>query len=105
MSSIFSLRHIDNYRIDVDQYQGQLALASTAPTEIVRETVRRRYAERALTVLTDEGDGGACCSGASCGDPVTSNLYTVAETELLSEDAVKASLGCGNPTALASLAP
>jgi SAM-dependent methyltransferase len=80
-------------------------MASTPPIDIVRETVRRRYAEQALTVLTDEGDGGACCSGASCGDPITSNLYTVAETELLPEDAVKASLGCGNPTALASFAP
>jgi arsenite methyltransferase len=80
-------------------------MQSTPQINSVRETVRRRYAAQALTVLTSAGDGGACCSGASCGDPVTSNHYTRAETELLPADAVKASLGCGNPTALASLAP
>jgi SAM-dependent methyltransferase len=67
--------------------------------ETVREAVRTKYANRALSVA----DGGSCC-GSSC-SPITSNLYTGAEIGLLPEDAVKASLGCGNPTALASLAP
>src|SRR6476646_1075427 len=63
--------------------------------EQIREAVRTKYAHRALSVA----DGGSCCS------PITSNLYTGYELGLLPEDAVKASLGCGNPTALASLAP
>jgi arsenite methyltransferase len=67
--------------------------------ETVREAVRTKYANRALSVA----DGGSCCG--SSGSPITSNLYTGAEIGLLPEDAVKASLGCGNPTALASLAP
>jgi SAM-dependent methyltransferase len=78
-------------------------VATTPQTDNIRETVRRRYAEQALSFLSS--DGGNCCSGASCGDPITANLYSAAETQLLPEDAVKASLGCGNPTALASLAP
>ncbi len=68
----------------------------------VRETVRQRYAERALQVVAS--DGGGCCSGSSC-DPVSSALYSLVETELIPEDALKASLGCGNPTALATLEP
>jgi arsenite methyltransferase len=74
-------------------------------SQSLRETVRRRYAERALTVLENtESGGGSCCSGSSC-DPISSQLYSVGETEILPEDALKASLGCGNPTALAALAP
>jgi ubiquinone/menaquinone biosynthesis C-methylase UbiE len=69
--------------------------------EGLREAVRAKYASRALQV----SEGGSCCGGASGCSPVTSNLYTGEEVELLPEDAVKASLGCGNPTALASLAP
>src|SRR4029078_8438467 len=67
--------------------------------ETVREAVRTKYANRALSVAY----GGSCC-GSSC-SPITSDLYTGDEVGLLPEDAVKASLGCGNPTALASLAP
>jgi ubiquinone/menaquinone biosynthesis C-methylase UbiE len=72
----------------------------TNPQEL-REQVRRRYAQRALGVIDA---GGGCCSGSSC-DPVSANLYSLGETESVPEDAVKASLGCGNPTALASLEP
>jgi len=78
-------------------------VTSTPENDTVRETVRRRYAERALKVLSS--DGGGCCTGSACGDPVTANLYSDAQTQLLPQEAVKASLGCGNPTALASLAP
>src|SRR5436190_14708579 len=70
---------------------------SDVSVESLRDAVRAKYANRALEV----GDGGSCC-GSSC-SPITSNLYTGAEIGLLPEDAVKASLGCGNPTALASL--
>ncbi len=70
----------------------------------LRETIRRRYAERAITVLEDTTAAGGCCSGSSC-DPISSRLYSPTEAQLVPEDALKASLGCGNPTALATLAP
>jgi arsenite methyltransferase len=64
----------------------------------IREVVRERYAEAAQNVRT----GSSCC-GAKEWDPITSNLYADAETRDLPENAVLASLGCGNPTALAEL--
>jgi arsenite methyltransferase len=71
----------------------------------ITEIVRDRYAKAALTVTT--GDAGCCASVPSrsgC-DPVTGNLYAAEETTALPEEAVRASLGCGNPTALAQLRP
>jgi arsenite methyltransferase len=73
-------------------------------TEEVKATVRERYGQAALRVAT--GEKTSCCSTSCCGgseDPITSNLYTAAETARLPEAAVLASLGCGNPTALAEL--
>jgi SAM-dependent methyltransferase len=77
----------------------------------VREVVRRKYGEAALTVL--EGRGAACCGGnigtgktaENCcgGDVITGNLYGDAEAADIPEAALLASLGCGNPTALAEL--
>ena len=56
-----------------------------------------------------EGAKSSCCSTTCCGggaeDPITSNLYSEAETALLPDKAILASLGCGNPTALAELHP
>jgi arsenite methyltransferase len=73
-------------------------------TEDIKTTVRERYGKAALRVTT--GERSSCCGG-SCGtatdDPITSNLYSAAETALIPADAVLASLGCGNPTALAEL--
>src|SRR5215218_3292690 len=73
--------------------------------EDVKATVRERYAKAAREVA--EGAKISCCSttccGGSAGDPITSNLYQAADTALLPEKAVLASLGCGNPTALAEL--
>ena len=73
-------------------------------TEDIKTTVRERYGQAALRVNT--GAVSSCCGG-SCGtstaDPITSNLYSAAETALLPSTAVLASLGCGNPTALAEL--
>jgi arsenite methyltransferase len=73
----------------------------------IREIVREKYGLAALQVK----DGRASCcgsapsaSGLSC-DPITSNLYADHETSALPETAVLASLGCGNPTALAKLEP
>jgi len=73
--------------------------------ETITEQVRARYARAARSVQT--GDG-ACCSSDCCSDgetddPVTGNLYDATQTEGLPEDAVLASLGCGNPTALIEL--
>jgi arsenite methyltransferase len=71
----------------------------------ITEIVRDKYAKAALRVVSDEG---GCCGTAStrsgC-DPVTANLYAADETTALPEEAVRASLGCGNPTALAELHP
>jgi arsenite methyltransferase len=72
----------------------------------IKEIVREKYGQAALRVVA--GEGGACCgSTSSCGsaDPITSNLYRTDETAGLPAEVVAASLGCGNPTALASLAP
>src|SRR5215217_4965619 len=74
-------------------------------SENLKATVRERYGQAARQV--SEGAKTSCCSTACCGgtaeDPITSNLYTRAETATLPEKAVLASLGCGNPTALAEL--
>src|SRR5213594_3962289 len=64
----------------------------------IKETVREKYGQAALRVL--EGEKSSCC-----GDPITSRLYDAGETTGLPEGAVLASLGCGNPTALAALHP
>lgn len=72
----------------------------------LRDTVREKYAESARRVTAD---GGAGCAPGCCRtdqlDPITSNLYSDVETAQLPETAVLASLGCGNPTALAELHP
>src|SRR5437868_719005 len=69
----------------------------------VKETVREKYAESALRVFA--GERGTCgTGGGACGcDPVSDNLYDLAETAGLPAGAVLASLGCGNPTAMAEL--
>jgi arsenite methyltransferase len=70
----------------------------------IKTTVRERYGKAALEVA--RGAKSSCC-GSSCGceadDPITSNLYDEIETATLPAEAVLASLGCGNPTALAEL--
>ncbi len=70
----------------------------------VKEAVKERYAKAALRVV---GEGGGCCgavaSSLGCADPITANLYNDTEKGALPETAVLASLGCGNPTALARL--
>jgi SAM-dependent methyltransferase len=72
----------------------------------IKDVVREKYGEAARRVET--GAGNSCCGGApalaGC-DPITSNLYDLKEMGELPEAAVLASLGCGNPTALAELRP
>jgi len=72
----------------------------------IRGVVQEKYGEAALRVLS----GGSSCCGAtaSCGtavDPITSKLYDEAQAAQIPEEALKASLGCGNPTALTRLNP
>jgi SAM-dependent methyltransferase len=72
----------------------------------IQRAVREKYGAIA-TAVRDSGVNDGCCGPAQCGcgDPVTSNLYSDAETGGLPADAVTASLGCGNPTALVALEP
>jgi SAM-dependent methyltransferase len=82
----------------------------------IREKVRERYSQSALTVLSGagaasccgsgSGSGSACCGpSATSSDPITSNLYVSGEAAEVPTEALLASLGCGNPTALARLNP
>jgi arsenite methyltransferase len=75
----------------------------TAPSDI-KEVVKEKYGQAALRVKS----GGSSCCGASaasdsCCDPITSNLYDALQAQQIPEEALLASLGCGNPTALAQL--
>lgn len=69
----------------------------------LKEVVKEKYGQAALRV----NSGSSSCCGASAAiegcDPITSNLYDAAQAGVLPEEAVLASLGCGNPTALAQL--
>ena len=69
----------------------------------IKEQVRENYARAARRVSSQ--DSGCCGTAAPCGNPITSNLYADSETGTLPTEAVAASLGCGNPTALAELKP
>src|SRR6266566_2844474 len=70
----------------------------------IKEIVKEKYGQAAL-----RGKSGSCCKTAgtsgSAGDPITSNLYDAAEVQQVPGEALEASLGCGNPTALAKLNP
>ena len=72
----------------------------------IKEVVKEKYGQAARRA----GAGGSSCCGAaaptgSTCDPITSNLYDAAQTEQIPQEALQASLGCGNPTALAKLNP
>lgn len=71
----------------------------------VKEIVKEKYGEAARRVTA--GGSNGCCGASSalvdCCDPITSNLYDEAQAGQIPEAALKASLGCGNPTALAKL--
>jgi arsenite methyltransferase len=79
----------------------------TDSTQQIKETVREKYGAAALRVIA--GERSSCCGGSAAFpdsvDPITADLYTDAQTSCLPQDAVLASLGCGNPTALAELHP
>ena len=72
----------------------------------IKQVVKEKYGQAALRVT---GGGSSCCgaapaSGSGC-DPITSNLYDSSQAGQIPEEALLASLGCGNPTALATLNP
>jgi len=71
----------------------------------IKDIVKEKYGQAALRAAS--GQSSSCCGGACAGgadiDPITTNLYGDSEKSLLPEEAVLASLGCGNPTALAEL--
>jgi arsenite methyltransferase len=71
----------------------------------LKDTVKEKYGEAARRV-TNGGSNNCCGASAAldgCCDPITSNLYDLGQAEQIPETALKASLGCGNPTALAEL--
>jgi SAM-dependent methyltransferase len=79
----------------------------------LKELVKEKYGEAARRVSAGEGLPADCCSTTSCCDgsaaascdPITSNLYHETQVGQIPDDALKASLGCGNPTALTKLNP
>jgi arsenite methyltransferase len=77
---------------------------STNATD-VKEVIKEKYGQAALRVKS----GGSSCCGATastgCCDPITVNLYDAAQAGEIPEEALLASFGCGNPTALAKLSP
>ena len=78
-----------------------------ASNQTITEAVRERYGSIAANVLADKESGGCCdgdcCGGTVSGDTISEGLYAVDELEGLPLKAALASLGCGNPTALADL--
>jgi arsenite methyltransferase len=73
-----------------------------SPTDL-KEVVKEKYGQAALRV---KAGGSSCCgttASSGCCDPITSNLYDATQAGQIPEEAMLASLGCGNPTALAKL--
>jgi arsenite methyltransferase len=87
----------------------QILSSDPQPTSAadLREAVQAKYGEAARSVREGRGKEGGCCGDSCCGgrDPITSDLYDEAQTSGLPAEALLASLGCGNPTMLASLEP
>lgn len=79
-------------------------------SETLKSTVKRKYGEAAARARKGE-EKASCCGSVGCGtesagwDPITSNLYDEGEVKGIPAAALLASLGCGNPTALASIEP
>jgi len=82
---------------------------STTETKDLKQSVKEKYGQAALRVTEGNTDASCCGSSACCGstteswDPITSNLYDEGQTAGIPAEALLASLGCGNPTALAEL--
>jgi len=80
-------------------------MSSNPASTNIKEVVKEKYGQAALRVAS----GGSSCCGATpgngCSDPITSNLYDPWQAQQIPEEALLASFGCGNPTALARLNP
>jgi SAM-dependent methyltransferase len=77
------------------------------PDANIKEVVKEKYGQAALRV-TNKSGGSSCCGAAPaadqhCADPITGKLYDLSQASQIPEEALLASLGCGNPTALAKL--
>jgi arsenite methyltransferase len=110
--------HHRTERINISLYDGELVSTtgkhadSPAPNSDIATVVREKYGQAALRVAA--GGSAGCCGPTCCGgsetgalgvdvDPITANLYGREQTEMVPQEAMSASLGCGNPTALATL--
>ena len=72
----------------------------------IKQVVQQNYGEAALLARSGQKAGCGCGTSACCGpDPITSNLYDQSQAAAIPVEAMLASLGCGNPTALAELKP
>jgi len=74
----------------------------------IKEVVKEKYGQAALRVTNKTGVSSCCGATPASGlsrDPITSNLYAASQAQQIPEEAMLASLGCGNPTALAQLIP
>jgi arsenite methyltransferase len=92
--------------VKAERDYSNLQIGETIVTDTnMKDIVKEKYGQAALRAKS----GGSSCCGATassgCSDPITSNLYEAAQTNEIPEDALLASLGCGNPTALAKLNP
>ena len=71
--------------------------------QALKDVIQQKYGEAAVRAQSGGEKGGCCGTSCGCGDPITADLYGDAETSVLPKEAVAASLGCGNPTALIEL--
>jgi arsenite methyltransferase len=78
-------------------------MTDTQSHPAIKDVVREKYGELARQAQAD--DKPACGPASSCCDAITANLYDVSDAASIPEEALRASLGCGNPTALAQLRP
>ncbi len=82
---------------------------SDAVNVTLTETVKDKYGAIARRVTDNSGEAVSCCGPSCCGggdkDAISANLYSESEASAVPADAMTASLGCGNPTALAELTP
>ena len=69
----------------------------------LKDVIQQKYGEAATRAAAGRGKAGCCGTSCGCSDPITSDLYGEREKEALPKEAVDASLGCGNPTALIEL--
>lgn len=77
----------------------------STPTTDIKSVVKEKYGEAARRAAEGKTSCGCGGSEGGCGDPITGNLYDASQIGTLPAEAVVASLGCGNPTALARLEP